>query len=584
MSKDNITLTLSAKDLASGVVGRVRASTIALGTAVGMLAAKMVTGAINGLRGWVNEALEAEAANVKLDASLRGLGQYTPQLARQYRDLADAIQDETGSSDESVKANIAMLATMGVLPGQMAEAARAVQAFSAMGLEGAMAARGIAMAIQGDIEGLKRMIPGVRSATNATEAYAAANQFLAAAYEQQKSQLLTVGGAWAALKGRLGDAREEIIGAVFEGTKLGGTLNDMQAAVGRFLKSDSFKGFTDALRDGAAYAKDILKALTSGNGGFGETAVAIGDVILEAMKDGGHYVAQAITNALKDSWVGRRVEDIGVGLGVMADPIGKLTDFAAGYETKPDSFYKDIYGKKGGAGGQPYQSGSPAARARLDAVIAKRTVSEGGTAEAAEQEAKAAEDAAKDAAAKAAAAKLLRDGLAKAKQKEIDEIEAKIKDIRTEQSEARKIAALDVKITTAKEKVALAEELLAKAKDVQAKAAQENINDWIAGKAAEKGVAKQNEKDLDAATKRARELEGRQRRGTRLSTGQEEWLAQFQANRQAAGGGAVNAAQAAVDATQKRLEQLQKDRDAVQDKQLKELAKLTKLLEDNLKV
>ena len=141
-----------------------------------------------------------------------------------------------------------------------------------------------------------------------------------------------------------------------------------------------------------------------------------------------------------------------------------------------------------------------------------------------------------------------------------------------------------MKITTAKEKVAQAEELLAKAKDVQAKAAQENINDWIAGKAAEKGVAKQNEKDLDAATKRARELEGRQRRGARLSTGQEEWLAQFQANRQAAGGGAVNAAQAAVDATQKRLEQLQKVRDAVQDKQLKELEKLTKLLEDNLKV
>ena len=78
MSKDNIKLPLSAKDLASGVIGRVRMSTIALGTAVGNLATKMLTGAINGTRGWTNAALEAEKANVMLDAALRGVGSYTP--------------------------------------------------------------------------------------------------------------------------------------------------------------------------------------------------------------------------------------------------------------------------------------------------------------------------------------------------------------------------------------------------------------------------------------------------------------------------------------------------------------------------
>ena len=147
MSKDNIKLPLSAKDLASGVIGRVRMSTIALGTAVGNLATKMLTGAINGIRGWINEALEAEKANVMLDAALRGVGSYTPELSKRFRDLAGAIQDETGASDEAVKANIAQLTTMGVAADQMDRAARAVQALASLGRDGAQSMVAVARAL-----------------------------------------------------------------------------------------------------------------------------------------------------------------------------------------------------------------------------------------------------------------------------------------------------------------------------------------------------------------------------------------------------------------------------------------------------
>lgn len=296
MSKDNMTLTISAKDLASATFQRVKASGIAMGVAIGNLASKAVVGMVNGLRGWVNEALEAEKANVMLDAALRGSGQYTADLSKKYRDLANAIQDETGASDESVKSNIALLVSMGVLPQKMDAAARGIQALSALNIEGSMAARAISRALNGDIAAFDRLSPEVRNATTITEKYAAANKLLEAGYAQQKANLQTVGGAWQALKGRIGDAREEIIGAIFEGLKLGKTFDSMQSSVGAFLKSESFKNFTDRLRDGAAFAKDILKSLTT-KGQFSETMSDLGDLIVAAFIEGADHVGKRIEKA-----------------------------------------------------------------------------------------------------------------------------------------------------------------------------------------------------------------------------------------------------------------------------------------------
>lgn len=296
MATDSITLTIKARDMASAVMNRFRVSTVAVGVALGNLASKAITGAINGIRGWIDEALEAEAANVRLDAALRGLGQYTEELSKRYRALADAIQDETGASDESVKNNIALLASLGVMPDKMGEAARAMQALSSLNIEGSMAARALARALEGDMSGFDRLSPKVRMATTDLEKAKAINELVSAGYAQQRAKLNTVGGAWEALKGRLGDFREAAIGAVFDGLQLGKTFNSMQASVGAFLKSAQFEELTNRLKEGAAFAKDMFTALTSG--GFGDTMKGVGNVIVAAFKEGAKEASNAILKAM----------------------------------------------------------------------------------------------------------------------------------------------------------------------------------------------------------------------------------------------------------------------------------------------
>ena len=75
---------------------------------------------------------------------------------------------------------------------------------------------------------------------------------IAAGYAQQEAKLQTVGGAWEALKGRLGDAQEAFTNAIFEG--LGNspdTFGDMQTAVGNFLQSDQWNNFLEKLESSA---------------------------------------------------------------------------------------------------------------------------------------------------------------------------------------------------------------------------------------------------------------------------------------------------------------------------------------------
>ena len=49
-----------------------------------------------------------------VDASLRGIGKYTPELAQKMKDLAGTIQDEMGGSDEYFKDIVSQLLTLGV--------------------------------------------------------------------------------------------------------------------------------------------------------------------------------------------------------------------------------------------------------------------------------------------------------------------------------------------------------------------------------------------------------------------------------------------------------------------------------------
>jgi hypothetical protein len=552
--KHNVGVTISAKDLASGVIQKVSARTVALGVAVGNLASKLISGAVNGVRRWIDEALEAERANVMLDAALRGTGQYTDEVARKMKDLAGAIQDETGASDEAVKANIAMLTTMGVTTDKMGEAARAVQALSALNFEGSQAAKAVALAMEGNMSGFQRMIPALRNATTETEKVEAVNKVLAAGYAQQKANLNTVGGAWEALKGRIGDAREDIVGAIFEGLALGKTFDGMQAAVGRFLKSDTFKDFTESLKSGASYVKQIIEAMGT-DGGTKEVFAAMGNVILAALKDGADYVGAKISEAFgKFDYVGRAARFWG------AKSAGASTEEALGARDNA------LLGGKGGGN-------LSAALAKLNEVTQRRSKIA--------QEYEQLHDRAED------ENDIARKGV-KSEEKRLDagkrafldakaaaKMDAKILEAKEKQSKlegdrnriADDIKSTEESIRDAADREQAAREEIADAAEERAGLMRQSISEWIGNQQgdmrSQEDIEKQNRRDQ----KKAARLRKKQDVGTHLSKRDTEWLDLFDRRdmllRDPAniGNAAAMAGQAQEDQGElnKRLEKLQQD-------------------------
>ncbi len=541
MAKNHtIKCTVSAHDGASAALGRVRASTIALGAAAGNLLARGMVAGMNAVRGLIGEVLAAEKANVMLDAALRGVGAYTPEISKQMRDLASAIQDETGASDESVKSNIAMLTTLGVSTDAMGDAARAVAALTSLGRDGSLAMVAVGRALEGDISGFERFSPEVKNATTITEKYAAANKLLAAGYEQQKANLQTVGGAWAALKGRIGDAVEEIGNALTEGLKIGPMFNDMQAAVGKFLQSGTFKSFTDRLRDGADYVTQIVKAMST-DGGTKEVAGAIGNVILAALKDGADYVGNKIKAAF-----GKKGEEF--------DPRLSAASRFWGAKSAGASWGDAFKAMDKPTGSQEGGGNLSRAMKELESIVSKRVVVEKVTAE-------LGDDVVDESELLLAMTKeegSLKAGEVKALQKEAAALKAKI-----QKQYAIETAKADIEAATEREK--LAQDKITAAKERLA-AASVGINEWINNQQAMRDAQKKNMDDEKKAAKRADKLGRKQAAGTHLNERDAQWLKDFndrgkvaQAAMDAENQAKVDAANAKKElkAAQDRLEKLQ---------------------------
>ncbi len=548
MATNKLMIEIGAKDMASKVFKNLSASTVAFGVALGNLASKAITAGINGLRRWVDEALEAEKANVMLDASLRGIGQYTPQLAKQYRDLANAIQDETGASDEAGKANIALLASLGVMPENMAAAARGVQALNSLNVEGSMAAKAMARALDGDMSGFDRLSAAVRSATTDQEKAVEIGKFLQAGYEQQKASLQTVGGAWQALKGRIGDAREDMLGAIFEGLQLGKTFDGMQSSLGAFLKSDTFKNFTARLRDGAAYAVSIGKAL-SAKGGASEVFGELGNVILAALQDGADYLAKKISGALG----GNALSTAALGAK------GFLKGLFAG----------DVQGTMGSALGDSIANSFGSGENRLDAAIAKLKSAITKNATVVEESASVAEDVLN-----------IEDEIAMvdiltlaAKKKKVElENEAVIEKMVQNDLQAN-ITRADEEIERAKRLEAEASQNAARNANAAKANARQGIGEWIANSAKANADLKAFDKSEAKQRRYLARLEEKQGRGVVLS--ERDQAALDAANRRK---GQLGALLGADDAWKKEATDFQKQQGKWEDEKIR----LQKLMESHL--
>lgn len=227
MSKKEISILIRAKNaMAAGIASAGEAlknfgqSALRIGKAF----AASFTAAGAAIGGFAVKALssyaEQEKAEAALTASLNAYGETAAGIVPKLKEMASAIQDETGVADEATLAGMARLKMLGVQTSKLGEAAKATIALKGLGLEEAAAQKAVAMAMQGSYEMLNRYVPALRTATSDTEKAQIVNDLFARGYEQQKDLLNTTGGSWAALRGRVGDAWEAVGKVIEQNTSL----------------------------------------------------------------------------------------------------------------------------------------------------------------------------------------------------------------------------------------------------------------------------------------------------------------------------------------------------------------------------
>ena len=210
---------------------------------IGAFFAKAFLAAGTAIAGFAVKALQAfsvqEKAEKSAAAALRAYGDEIPNNLENIKRFASAIQDETGVADESTVALAGRLRMLGVNTDQLEQAAKATIALKSAGMDEAAASKAVAMAMNGEYGMLGRYLPALRSANTEAEKAQIVNDFLTRGYAQQKDELNTVAGQWGALKGRVGDAWEEIGAAIAQQ----GTLTEWLKKAG-----DAVKGLGDKIK------------------------------------------------------------------------------------------------------------------------------------------------------------------------------------------------------------------------------------------------------------------------------------------------------------------------------------------------
>jgi hypothetical protein len=368
----------------------------------------------------------------------------------------------------------------------------------------------------------------------------------------------------------------------------------MQAAVGRFLNSDTFKDFTERLKSGADYVTQIVKAM-SVNGGTKEVLAAMGNVILAALKDGADYVGAKISEAFgKFDYVRSAARLLGATFKGAFMEVRRVARFwgamfsgasteevinlvKSDYEALMRARDNALLGGKGDNALPPSKGGG-----NLDAALKafSETIKENA------QEYEQLHDRAKD------EDELAREILeSENKRLEVSEraflsekaaaerdkkiLEKKNKKAEAEENLARlaeEIKSTEDAIKAAADREQSAREEIATAEEIRAGMLKQSISDWIAAQQEdEKGkedVEKQNDKDR----KRAARLRGRQDRGVRLSERDRDWLNKFdKRDLELREGGPLNAEAMAAQARdqqiawQKNIEELQRKHTAVME-------------------
>jgi hypothetical protein len=156
---------------------------------------------------------EEEAATKKLTVALQAQGTFTPELAKQYKDLAAEFQNTTAFSDDMVIGMEALMVQVGgVMPTQMNAALTAATNLSAgLGIDLHAATLAVAKGFEGGSTALLKMVPSLKSVikegASMDEVLAIINTRFSG---QATAQLETYTGQVAQLNNKMGDFKEKV--------------------------------------------------------------------------------------------------------------------------------------------------------------------------------------------------------------------------------------------------------------------------------------------------------------------------------------------------------------------------------------
>ena len=503
-SKKEISIVLRAKNSMAAGLGKAAKSLKAFGGSamrIGGLFAKAFLAAGIAVAGFAAKAIAAyavqETAERSLIAAMNAHGEAGEALIPSLKRVAAAIQDETGAADESTLAGMAKMRMLGVQTSKLGEAAKGVIALKAVGLEEESAQKAVAMAMQGSYDMLNRYLPALRMTKDETEKANIVNEFFVKGYKQQKEVLNTVKGQWGLLKGRIGDVMEAFGRAIAGNNDLMSSLKRAGEAVKEFgNKVDAWAEGGGIIRLTAGFKlfyEDVNRQFKL----VGNSAV----IMWESLVDGGKTTFDYL-KTVTDAWTLAFYEDL-KSLGAHWVAIYKKIK-GAKFEAPDTSAYEKAMKALAEA-----RSGiNIKASAELVAALAARLkIEEDYAARVIEI---AAEQAAAQIAHEDAVAKKKKDA-AEAEKKAAEATTAVVKKEADKQKKA-KLKLLKDELSEIKKQKAAVEEL-----------AKSRVQAVIDKARAAKDEAASRAKDAA----KARELAGREERGTKLSRKDKEFLEAF---------------------------------------------------------
>jgi len=503
MAKKEISIVLRAKNAMAAGLGKASKSLKAFGGSamrIGGMFVKAFLGAGIAVAGFAAKAIAAyavqETAERSLIAAMNAHGEAGEALIPSLKRIAAAIQDETGAADESTLAGMAKMRMLGVQTTKLGEAAKGVIALKAVGLQEEAAQKAVAMAMQGSFDMLNRYLPALRMTKDETEKATIVNEFFAKGYEQQEGLLNTVGGQWNVLKGRVGDVWEEIGKAIMQNeglmvslTRAGEAVKEFGSRLSAWVEGggmikliSGFKLFYNEVSHTFKLIGNTASVTWAAMSDGADTAISYIKNVVTSWKDAVvaefEYVADyavALWNKIKKPWSKFTPPDMGPYLNALKD-LGKAIAGESGIITKQTE--KAL-----------------AARAKINDDYAKRIKEI-----AADQTKDLIEKEKEVAAAKKAAAEA---------EKKLAEDTTKVVEKESDKQKKTKLKSLKDELSAIKAQKSAVESL-----------AKSRVQTVIDKARAAKDEAKSREKD----DRKAEELARRERRGTKLSKKDKEFL------------------------------------------------------------